>query len=185
MEAGMQPLAAIAARYDTDKSASPGYLADFEEVLGDRRTRPAAVLELGVFHGGSLQMWRDDFAEGPVVGLDLSPVQVSDPSGRVRIYAGSQGDRDLLDRIRAECAPDGFDLIVDDCAHIGRLARASFWHLYPRHLRPGGIYVIEDWAPVTGIRGRIGATFTRDPAGPDCHGVEPDASVPGWAVDRT
>jgi SAM-dependent methyltransferase len=141
----MEPLAAIAARYDTDKSASQGYLGDFEEVLGHRRTRPTAVLELGVFHGGSLQMWRDYFADGPVIGLDLNPIAVPDTSGRVKTYAGSQDDPDLLDRIRAECAPDGFDVIIDDCAHIGWLAKASFWHLYPRHLRPGGIYVVEDW----------------------------------------
>jgi SAM-dependent methyltransferase len=141
----MEPLAEIAARYDTDKSASQGYLSDFEEAFGDRRTRPTAVLELGVLHGGSLQMWCDYFSAGPVVGLDLNPIEVPDTSGRIKTYAGSQDDSALLDRIRTECAPDGFDVIIDDCAHIGRLARASFWHLYPRHLRAGGIYVVEDW----------------------------------------
>jgi hypothetical protein len=70
---------------------------------------------------------------------------VPDTSGRIKTYAGGQDDPDLLDRIRAECAPDGFDLIIDDCSHMGRLTKASYWHLYPRHLRPGGIYVIEDW----------------------------------------
>jgi SAM-dependent methyltransferase len=141
----LEPLAEIAARYDTDKSASQGYLGDFEEVLGERRTKATAILELGVFHGGSMQMWRDYFDAGPVVGLDLNPVEVPDTSGRIKTYAGGQDDPALLDRIRAECAPDGFDLIIDDCSHIGRLTKASFWHLYPRHLRPGGIYVIEDW----------------------------------------
>lgn len=141
----METLAEIAARYDTDKAASDAYMRDFEEVLGDRRVRPTAVLELGVFHGGSLQMWRDYFVSGPVVGLDLDQVEVPDASGRIKTYVGGQDDPDLLDRIRAECAPEGFDLIIDDCAHIGSLASASFWHLYPRHLRPGGIYVVEDW----------------------------------------
>jgi hypothetical protein len=141
----MESLAEIASRYDTDKSESHGYLSDFEEVFGGRRTEPTAILELGVFRGGSLQMWRDYFAGGPVVGLDLDAVEVPDTSGRIKTYVGSQDDPDILDRIRAECAPDGFDLMIDDCAHVGRLARASFWHLYPRHLRPGGIYVVEDW----------------------------------------
>jgi SAM-dependent methyltransferase len=168
---GMESLAEIAARYDTDKSASGGYLGDFEEVFGGRRAGPAAILELGIFHGGSLQMWRDYFADGPVVGLDLNPVEIPDASGRIRTYVGSQDDPKLLDRIRADCAPDGFDLIIDDCAHIGRLASASFWHLYPRHLRPGGIYVVEDWGTGywdswsdgrhlqqgVGLSGRIGA----------------------------
>ncbi|HYY94551.1 MAG TPA: hypothetical protein VE713_08540 [Pyrinomonadaceae bacterium] len=36
-------------------------------------------------------------------------------------------------------------MIIDDCSHVGTLARASFWHLFERHLKPGGLYVIEDW----------------------------------------
>lgn len=141
----MRSLAEIAALYDTDKSSSPGYLGDFEEAFGQRRGRPTAILELGILHGGSLQLWRDYFAEGPVVGLDLNSVDVPDPSGRIKIYTGSQDDRELLDRIRAECAPDGFDIIIDDCSHLGYLTSESFWHLFPNHLRGGGIYVVEDW----------------------------------------
>jgi hypothetical protein len=80
-----------------------------------------------------------------VVGLDLDSVDVPDPSGRIKTYAGSQGDIELLDRIRAESAPDGYDIIIDDCSHLGRLTSTSFWHLFPNHLRPGGVYVIEDW----------------------------------------
>lgn len=141
----MRSLAEIAALYDTDKASSRAYLGDFEEVFGGRRQRPTAVLELGVFHGGSLQLWRDYFAAGPVIGLDLDSVDVADTSGRIKTYQGSQDDHELLDRIRAESAPGGFDIIVDDCSHLGHLTADSFWHLYPKHLRPGGIYVVEDW----------------------------------------
>lgn len=41
--------------------------------------------------------------------------------------------------------PEGFDVVIDDCSHVGHLARASFWHLFDNHLKPGGFYVIEDW----------------------------------------
>jgi SAM-dependent methyltransferase len=135
----------IASRYDTDKAASRGYLDDFEEVFAPIRGRPTAILELGVLTGGSLRLWTDYFAAGPVVGLDRAPPRLDDPSGRIRVYRGSQDDLQLLDRIAAEQAPDGFDIVVDDCAHIGEVARTTFWHLFDRHLRPGGIYVIEDW----------------------------------------
>lgn len=141
----MRTLAEIAAIYDTDKASSPGYLGDFEEVFGQRRQQPTAILELGIFHGGSLQIWRDYFVGGPVIGLDLNSVDVPDPSGRIKTYAGSQVDLELLDRIRTECAADGFDIIIDDCSHLGNLTSASFWHLFPNHLRPGGVYVVEDW----------------------------------------
>src|SRR5438309_8699047 len=45
-----------------------------------------------------------------------------------------------------ETAPEGFDVIIDDCSHIGELTRISFWHLFEHHLKPGGLYVIEDWS---------------------------------------
>ena len=33
-----------------------------------------------------------------------------------------------------------------DKAHIGELTRISFRHLFDNHLKPGGLYVIEDWS---------------------------------------
>jgi hypothetical protein len=52
---------------------------------------------------------------------------------------------ELLDRIGRERAPHGFDIVIDDASHIGWQARRSFWHLLAHHVRPGGIYAIEDW----------------------------------------
>ena len=36
-------------------------------------------------------------------------------------------------------------MIIDDASHVGSLTSASFRHLFPRHLKPGGLYAIEDW----------------------------------------
>ena len=38
-----------------------------------------------------------------------------------------------------------FQVIIDDASHIGELTKTSFWHLFDNHLKPGGLYVIEDW----------------------------------------
>ncbi len=103
------------------------------------------LLELGIKTGGSLLLWRDYFPRGLIVGLDIEPVELADPTGRVRTYQGAQQDTALLDRIAREHAPADFDIIIDDCAHIGVLARASLWHLFDQHLKRGGVYVIEDW----------------------------------------
>jgi SAM-dependent methyltransferase len=106
--------------------------------------RNARLLELGVYQGHSLSMWADYFDEGTVVGLDLrEPPQAL--ASRVKFYQGSQTDERLLSRIAAESAPDGFDVVIDDCSHLGEWSRISFWHLFDRHLKPGGVYVIEDW----------------------------------------
>lgn len=138
-------LAEIARNFDTDKTQSPGYIDNFERHFGDLRDKPIKILELGVFHGGSLLMWQEYFSSGLVVGLDLKPNPLTEMPDRVRFYQGPQDDKNLLNRVAAECAPDGFDIVIDDAAHIGQLARASFYHLFQRHLKSGGIYVVEDW----------------------------------------
>ncbi len=131
------------ARYDTDKSAN--YLANYEHELGHLYDEPVAILELGVQRGGSLLLWRDLFPAAQVAGLDLNPVSVPDDTGRVHVYQGFQQETEVLDAIRSEVAPEGFDIVIDDASHIGQYTSESFWHIFPRHLKPGGIYVLEDW----------------------------------------
>jgi SAM-dependent methyltransferase len=135
-----------AANYDTDKAEHSHYLRNYEDYFQPLADREVKLLELGIYKGGSLLLWRDYFTKGIIVGLDLNPVAVADESGRIRLYQGQQQDTDLLDRMAQENAPEGFDIIIDDCSHIGELTRISFWHLFDNHLRPGGIYVIEDWS---------------------------------------
>ena len=51
----------------------------------------------------------------------------------------------MLGRIRREHAPDGFEVIIDDASHVGQLSARSLQALFIEHLRPGGLYIIEDW----------------------------------------
>jgi SAM-dependent methyltransferase len=135
-----------ATNYDTDKAQHTHYLRNYEEYFQPLIDKDIKLLELGVYKGGSLLLWRDYFEKGVIVGLDLNPVELPDESGRIRLYEGQQQDTGLLDRIAKENAPEGFDIIIDDCSHIGELTRLSFWHLFDNHLKPGGLYVIEDWS---------------------------------------
>lgn len=129
-------------RFDTDKSI--GFMNNYEEIFHPYIDKEVKMLELGINKGGSLLLWREYFPEGTICGLDLEPVEL-DQTDRVHVYQGSQGDRDLLTSIARERAPEGFDIIIDDCSHAGGLTEISFWHLFDNHLKPGGIYVIEDW----------------------------------------
>lgn len=141
----MTDLGRIASKYDTDKAVHTHYLKNYEHYFQPLRNEEIRLLELGIKHGGSLLLWRDYFSEGTIVGLDINPVTLDDESGRVRTYQGGQQDTELLDRIARETAPEGFDIIIDDCSHIGVLSRVSFWHLFDNHLKSGGVYVVEDW----------------------------------------
>ena len=150
----IKTLAEIGREQDTDKTQSQGYIENYERHFGHLRNMPVQLLELGVWHGGSLLMWQEYFATGLVVGLDLQPNPLKEMPERVRFYQGSQDDGILLGHVARECAPDGFDIIIDDASHIGTLARTSFHNLFEKHLKSGGIYVIEDWGTGYWNRGR-------------------------------
>lgn len=127
--------------YDTDKC--PVYLRNYEVWFATLRDQPVRLLELGINRGGSLLLWRDYFERGVIAGLDLEPSHVDDASGRVHIYQGRQEDTTVLDKIGAELGP--FDIVIDDASHLAAPTRISFWHMFERHLKPGGLYAIEDW----------------------------------------
>ena len=97
-----------------------------------------------MYRGGSLKLWRDYFPHGIVVGIDRKLPQDFQLGERIQIFEGSQADEGFLSKVANATAPDGFDIIIDDASHIGALTKMTFWHLFDRHLKPGGLYAIED-----------------------------------------
>jgi 23S rRNA U2552 (ribose-2'-O)-methylase RlmE/FtsJ len=122
----------------------PPYLPIYERLFVDLRKRAFALLELGVWGGHSLEMWRDAFENATVVGLDLNPPD-ADLGERVHMVRGDQSDATLLRSVREKYAPHGFEVIIDDASHLGVSTARSLQALYAEHLRPGGLYCIEDW----------------------------------------
>ena len=120
------------------------YLPIYEQLLAPLRDQAFTLLELGVWSGDSLQMWRDAFPQATIVGVDLGPPDLQ-LGPRVHVVRGDQADGELMRRLREEHAPAGFDVIVDDASHLGVTTARSLQALYEEHLRPGGLYCIEDW----------------------------------------
>lgn len=128
-----------------DKLGLTHIMKNYDEYLAPFQDQELVLLEIGIAKGDSLQYWCKYFTKAKVVGIDINSVQLDDQSGRMYIYQGEQQDLQLLDKIAAEVAPKGFDVIIDDGSHIGQYTRISFWHLFLNHLKPGGLYFIEDW----------------------------------------
>lgn len=132
-------------QYDSDK-ITLGYLERYDPIFEPWVNTKVVLLELGVLRGGSLLLWRDYFPLGTIVGIDIKPPkQGAKPPERIHIFKGSQDDPKFLSRVANETAPGGFDIIIDDASHIGKLTKVAFWHLFDNHLKPNGLYVIEDW----------------------------------------
>lgn len=131
-------------RYDTDK-ITHGYLDSYDPILSRWADREIRLLEIGIRKGGSLQLWRDYFPRGVIAGIDLLLPEHFLPGERIQVFQGSQSDTRFLSEVADKMAPEGFDIIVDDASHIGELSKRTFWHLFDHHLKPGGLYAIEDW----------------------------------------
>jgi hypothetical protein len=132
------------AAYDTDK-IHHHYLEVYDPILSRWTDNEVKLLEIGVHKGGSLELWRDYFPKGTVVGIDLELPESFIPGERIQLFKGSQEDTHFLYQVAMSTAPDGFDIIIDDASHIGELTKTTFWHLFHHHLKPGGLYAIEDW----------------------------------------
>lgn len=106
------------------------------------RGRSPVVLEIGVFQGGSLQMWREYFGPGAqIVGIDVDPRCKQFEEAQIRVMIGDQADRAFLAQVRRELPR--IDIVIDDGGHFPAQQIASFEELYP-HLQPNGVYLCED-----------------------------------------
>jgi 23S rRNA U2552 (ribose-2'-O)-methylase RlmE/FtsJ len=106
------------------------------------RGRDIVVVEIGVFHGGSLQMWRDYF--GPrarIWGVDIDSRCKAFEGPRITIVLGDQGDRDFLRRLAETVGP--VDILIDDGGHTMDQQIATFEELYSL-VKVDGIYLVED-----------------------------------------
>src|SRR6476619_5089362 len=130
--------------YDTDKIRH-GYLDVYDAILAPWVDEEITLLELGVYRGGSLKLWRDYFPRGSIVGIDRKLPQNFRPGERIQVFEGSHGNKRFLSEVANRTAPNGFDIIIDDASHIGEKTRMAFWYLFDHHLKPGGLYAIEDW----------------------------------------
>jgi len=132
------------AGYDTDK-IQHYYLEVYDSILLPWTDKDVKLLEIGIHKGGSLELWRDYFPKGTIVGIDLELPPDFISGERIQLFKGSQADTQFLSEVATSVAPDGFDIIIDDASHIGELSKTTFWYLFHRHLKPGGVYAIEDW----------------------------------------
>lgn len=106
------------------------------------RGRSPVVVEIGISHGGSLEMWRHYFGRGArIVGIDLDPRCRQFEGDSVSVLIGDQADRNFLAQVRT-LVPH-VDIVIDDGGHTMTQQITSFEELYP-HIQPHGVYLCED-----------------------------------------
>jgi hypothetical protein len=135
-------LCRLAEAHDTDKGTQ--FTQVYHRWLSDARERRMRMLEIGLYNGGSLRMWRDYLPNTVLHGIDIDArtlaYQDEVPNSQVRLV--DQGDPRALEAFVAELG-GSYDFILDDGGHTMVQQIVSFEVLWPQ-VMPGGIYAIED-----------------------------------------
>ena len=147
----------VMAKWGSDKaknSYTPLYSALFkrrfdEQIrifeLGLGTNNPEMLSNMGVFGapGASLRGWRQLFPHALVYGADIDR-EILFEEDRIRTLYCDQLDQSSIRELWSnEGLKEGADIIIEDGLHAFE-ANVSFLEGSLHHLRPGGIYVVED-----------------------------------------
>ncbi len=114
------------------------YHRHFERFRGTRPT----IIEVGVFHGGSLQMWKQYFGEGArIIGIDINPRVLALQEPGIEIIIGDQADRKFWRGIAEQLGP--IDIFIDDGGHTMAQQLVTFEEMYLK-VAPNGVFLCED-----------------------------------------
>ncbi len=118
------------------------YFPVYERYFAPFRGKAVNILEVGVFHGGSLQMWKDYFGtKAKIYGIDINPECKKLEEEQIEIFIGSQSDRKFLSELKSKLP--ALDIILDDGGHTMQQQIVTFEEMYG-HVKNGGIYLCED-----------------------------------------
>lgn len=118
------------------------YFDIYEQYFSKYRNKEVVILEIGVYHGGSLQMWKNYFGDkAKIYGVDINPECKKFEAQNIEIFIGSQSDRKFLNELKTKIPP--VDILIDDGGHGMEQQITAFEELYP-HVKTDGIYLCED-----------------------------------------
>lgn len=118
------------------------YFEIYERHFAQFRNLPISLLEFGVLHGGSLQMWKHYFGpEAKIYGADINPRCAELAEEQITILLADQESRESLQHICKTLPP--FDIIIDDGGHTMLQQTTTFEEMWGQ-LKIGGVYLVED-----------------------------------------
>ncbi|WP_295154139.1 class I SAM-dependent methyltransferase [uncultured Brachyspira sp.] len=123
------------------------YFDLYERYFSKFKGRDVNILEIGVQNGGSTQMWEYYFKKiNPgfkinIFGLDIDKRCKSIENENIKIFIGSQSDRDFLRKLKSVIPK--LDILIDDGGHRMHEQIITFEEMY-EHIKDDGLYWCED-----------------------------------------
>jgi predicted O-methyltransferase YrrM len=114
------------------------------------------IVELGIAKGGSVAFFAKLLHPEQLVAVEIETEPIAALTEFIEshgyadtvhtAYGVDQADRPRLEALIAQhFGGEPLDLVIDDASHLLAPSRTSFTTLFPR-LRPGGLFVLEDWS---------------------------------------
>lgn len=118
------------------------YFDIYEQYFAKYRGREVVILEIGVYHGGSLQMWKNYFGDkAKIYGIDINPECKKFEEEGIKIFTGSQSDKLFLKDVLSQVPP--IDVLIDDGGHTMKQQITAFKEIFDQ-VKADGIYICED-----------------------------------------
>jgi cephalosporin hydroxylase len=131
----------------TDKNTVHSYLPLYQTLLERKKETAKNVLEVGIYHGGSIKLWSDFFTNATVYGLDImnntlvwEGIQNND---KIKLYTSYDAYDEITFKLNFLCKGIKFDFMLDDGPH-SLDSMKKFIKLYSQIMTDDGILIIED-----------------------------------------
>jgi hypothetical protein len=134
------PMYEVGKKYKSDKITHHKYHEIYNFYLKNLYDKEGSVLEIGVQHGTSIQIWLELFPNAFIYGIDIDKCYEGD---RHKIFQCDQSKVEQLTNVKNNIEKDKFLFICDDGSHVPEHQLLTFNILFPL-LCEGGIYIIED-----------------------------------------
>ena len=131
----------------TDKNTLHSYLPLYQKLLINKKETAKNVLEIGIYHGGSIKLWNDFFKNATVYGLDI--IHMNDVwegiKNKEKIILHTSTDAYNKDFFTTHLLNKNikFDFMLDDGPHTLESMK-QFIKLYSQIMTDDGILIIED-----------------------------------------
>lgn len=135
----MKTLTEIGKFFNTDKATEHGFTNFYDIKLSPLRLQNLNVLEIGIWKGESLKMWKEYFSNSTIYGIDITDLTYLQED-RIHIAQADQTDVSKMNNVFEEVK---FDIIIDDGGHSMLQQQLSLISLLHR-LKRGGYYIVED-----------------------------------------
>ena len=135
------------------------YFDVYDRHFSKYKGQEITIVEVGVFQGGSLQMWRSYFGpKAKIWGIDIDPRCKLLEEQNTKIIIGSQEDETFLESIYDITGP--IDILIDDGGHTQKQQIKTFKILFDK-IKNDGVYLCEDvhtsyWLSYGGGSNRMG-----------------------------